>query len=142
MNFHPSAYLLLMLAGRSVIPKLFWFADHLEKFGGPRRTKFWFFIEDSRTTSAHLADHQWSAEQTLGITGVDVVCFLHCINKSQVFGGSNFWEIFKWWDETEVYVNSISLSKHWVFIRSCCMITLQLFKSDIEQLVLWEKVKK
>ncbi len=25
---------------------------------------------DSRTTSASLADHQWSAEQTLGITGV------------------------------------------------------------------------
>jgi len=25
---------------------------------------------DSRTTSANLADHQWSAEQTLGITGL------------------------------------------------------------------------
>jgi len=24
-----------------VVPKLFWFADHLEKFGGPRRTKYW-----------------------------------------------------------------------------------------------------
>ncbi len=26
---------------------------------------------DSRTTSASLADHQWSAEQTLGITDLD-----------------------------------------------------------------------
>jgi len=29
------------------------------------------FCRDSRTTSVTLADHQWSAEQTLGITAVE-----------------------------------------------------------------------
>jgi len=32
------------------------------------KDKILIFIEDSRSTSAHLADHQWSTEQTLGIT--------------------------------------------------------------------------
>jgi hypothetical protein len=43
---------------RTVVHKLFWFADHLKSFGGPQ------------TTSANLADHQWSAEQTLGFTAL------------------------------------------------------------------------
>ncbi len=61
----------------AVVPKLFPCADHLGKFRGPRSTKYWApsvvfpdLFRDSRTTSANLADHQWSAEQTLGITGV------------------------------------------------------------------------
>jgi hypothetical protein len=29
-----------------------------------------YLYGDSRTTSAYLADHQWSAEQTLGITAL------------------------------------------------------------------------
>jgi len=50
----------------------------LKKIGGPRRTKYWFIIlyRDSRTTAANLADHQWSAEQTLGITGLLNTFFL------------------------------------------------------------------
>ncbi len=58
----------------SVVPKLFWFADHSQKFGGPRRTKIDLY-GDSQTTSTNLADHQWSAEQTLGITVAANNCF-------------------------------------------------------------------
>jgi len=47
---------------RPVVLKLFRCADHLEKFGGPRSTKYWFAL--------WVADHQWSSEQTLGITAL------------------------------------------------------------------------
>jgi hypothetical protein len=37
---------------------------------GPEKVeKHWY--RDSRTTSANLADHQWSAEQNLGITDLE-----------------------------------------------------------------------
>ncbi len=55
---------------RAVVPKLFWFADHLEKLV-VREGQNIDLYRDSRTTSANLADHQWSAEQTLGITGLE-----------------------------------------------------------------------
>jgi len=39
------------------------------------------FNRDLRTTSANLADHYWSAEQTLGISALETLraCFINCI---------------------------------------------------------------
>ncbi len=46
-NFHNGHIIIEILViptqkqeSRTVVHKLFWFADHLQKFGGPRRTEY------------------------------------------------------------------------------------------------------
>ncbi len=56
---------------RTVVPKFFLCADHLKYFSAPRRWKIDFYC-DWRTTWANIADHQWSEEQTLGITALEL----------------------------------------------------------------------
>ncbi len=55
---------------KPVVPKLFLCADDLEYFGFlvVLKAENIDLYKDSLTTSVNLADHQWSAEQTLGIT--------------------------------------------------------------------------
>ncbi len=54
---------------RTVVPKLFRCADLNRIFWWPAKCKI--LRRDSRNTSANLEDHQRSAEQTLGITGLE-----------------------------------------------------------------------
>jgi hypothetical protein len=55
---------------KPVVPKLFHYADHLKYFCAILVLREAVY-RDSRTTWANLADHLWSAEQTLGNTALD-----------------------------------------------------------------------
>ncbi len=71
----------------SVVSKLLWCADHLKYFSilVLRESPKFELYRDWQTTWANLADHQWSAEQTLGITDLP-----HCFSLSH-------WSIFYFW---------------------------------------------
>ncbi len=60
-----------------MVPNIFWFAARPnQKYLVVREGQNIDLYKDSWTTSANLANHKWSAEQTLGIT--DLICQKMC----------------------------------------------------------------
>ncbi len=58
-----------VIVWKTVVPKLFWNADHLKYLSALRSTKYWFLWGMADHLSSSRVQ-QWSAEQTFGITGL------------------------------------------------------------------------
>ncbi len=118
---------------------------------GPLRIIWWsaerkilIFYRDSRTTSANLADHLWSAEQTLGIT--DLLLSQNC----QLFSSHQcykncFTVCINAYESPKFFLNLYSIdanTKLFFWFEAGFMISTKHFIKAIKCVKIWYYYKK